>query len=127
MRLLAVCLCSLVLLACSESSTSLSEPPSTTATTEPSYPAFASIDPHTHGYFITLEDVETYASSNDLMWRIGVATCENFDAGATVDDELDRVIDLGYEDSSPAIIGAAGSFICDQHEPMLRDWVEANR
>lgn len=127
----------LVLAGCSEdaassdetgTSTTSATPTTATTTAEPAgYADFGDVDVYTHAYFISLEDVDTQSSADSLLWSIGVETCENFDAGAAVEDELERVgTQLGYGDQSGSIVASAALYICDQHEQMLRDWHEAN-
>ena len=129
----------LVLAACSseaadqtvEAPTTKPEPTTTTTAIEAvGYPAIDDIDPHTHGYFIALEDGrdDLFPGNDDeFIWNLGVTICENLDEAGDIGAEVDRLAtQQGYDDAAGGIIAAAVGFICEHHEDAARDWVNAN-
>lgn len=95
------------------------------AATEPEYPPFEGVDTYTSSYFIALEDT-TLAETmgEERLYRLGVRTCERFDSGVSVDEEMRDLDAMG--DDAGSMLGAAVGFLCPQHEEAAQEWVDAN-
>ena len=101
---------------------------SSPSTTPPPGPPYADLAAPAHPFYSTLDGTALAdAYPPEQLWRMGVATCERLDAGATPGEAIEALsaeTALVDPDERGVLVGAAVLHVCTQHQAAAEAWVE---